>query len=53
MRVPGYSAELGVDGGCRKVPAHCPAQRGLQWLLWAVIGCGTAYMVKGPSAPCT
>ena len=27
--------------------------RGLQWVQWAVLGCGTAYMVKGPTVRST
>ena len=39
-------------GYCR-APAHGCAHRGLQLVHSATRGCGTAYMVKGPTARCT
>ena len=30
--------------------SHGTVHRGLQWVHWAVMGCGTAYTVKGPTA---
>ena len=39
--------------GCCRAPAHGCAHRGLQWVHWAVMGCGTAYIVKGPTVRCT
>ena len=56
MWVPGYCDEVyappvGRGGqGLLQRPAHGSAHRGLQWVHWAVMGCGTAYTVKGPTA---
>ena len=55
VRVPGYGAELYAPpiGRGRQGLLQGARARLLQWVHWAVMGCGNAYMVKGPTARCT